>query len=99
MDWRETWNNNLEMLGLAGDGRVTDDEKLALAERMAARKDQRRGPVENGGQTGRERVEFAGVVMKPRGSGAELAADVEREACDGEDARNSEQTGRRRGIG
>ena len=37
--------------------------------------------------------------MKPRGSGAELAADVEREACNDQDAHNSEQTGKRRGIG
>ena len=84
---------------LAGDDRVSGDGKLALAERMEARKDESRRPVENGGPTGDEKVELAGVVVKPRGSGAELAADVEREACDGEPARNSEPTGKRRGIG
>ena len=66
---------------------------------MEATKDQSRRPVENGGRTGGEKVELAGVVVKPGGSGAELAADVEREACDNERANNSEQTGERRGIG
>ena len=87
------------MLRLAEDDRVTGDTKLATTQGMEARKDQRRGPVENGGRTGDETVALAGVVMKPRGSGAELAADMERAACDGECANNSEQTGEKRGIG
>ena len=66
---------------------------------MKPTKDENRRPVESGRKTNDEKVELAGVVVKPRGSGAELAADVEREACDGERARNSEQTGERRGIG
>ena len=66
---------------------------------MEATKDDNRRRVENGGRTGDEKVEPAGVVMEPRGSGAELTADVEREACDGEPANNSEQNGERRGIG
>ena len=53
---------------------------------MEATKDQSRRPVENGERTGDEKVELAGVAAQPRGSGAELAADVEREASDGEDA-------------
>ena len=65
---------------------------------MEATKDENRRPVESSGRTGDEKVELAGVVMEPRGSGAELAADVEREACGGEPARSSEQTGKRRGI-
>ena len=66
---------------------------------MEVTKDQSRRPVENGGRTGDAKVALAGVAVKPRGSGAELAADVEREGCDGEPARNSEKTGKRRGIG
>ena len=66
---------------------------------MEPTKDENRRPVENGGRTGDEKVALAGVMVEPRGSGAELAADVEREACDGEPARNSEPTGKRRGIG
>ena len=72
-------------MGLAGDIRVTGDRKLANAERMEPTKDQSPCPVENGERTGDEKVELAGIVMKPRGSGAELAADVEREASEGKD--------------
>ena len=53
---------------------------------MEATKDQSRRAVENGERTGGEKVKLAGVEMKPRGSGADLAADVEREAFDGRDA-------------
>ena len=73
----ETCNKSLETLGLAGDIRVTGDRKLATAEGMEATKDQSPCPVENGERTGDEKMELAGIVMKPRGSGAELAADVE----------------------
>ena len=73
-------------MGLAGDIRVTGDRKLATAERMDATKDQSLRSVENAERTGDERVELAGIVMKPRGSGAELAADVERGAFNGRDA-------------
>jgi hypothetical protein len=66
---------------------------------MEATKDENRRPVESREGTGDEKVDLAGVVVKPRGSGAELVADVEREACDSEPANNSEQTGERRGIG
>jgi len=66
---------------------------------MEGRKDQSRRLVESGGRTNDEKVSLAGVGMKPRAGGAELAADVEREACDGERANHSEQTGERRGIG
>ncbi len=86
-------------LGLAGDDRITDGEKLASGKRTEVTKDQRCRPVENGGRTDDEKVALAGVVGEPRGSGAELAAEVEREACDGEPANDSEQTGKRRGIG
>ena len=99
MDSGETWNKNLETVGLAENDRITRDRKLASTERMEATKDENRRPVESRGRTGDEKVAHAGVVVKLRGSGAELAADVEREACDGEHARNSEQTGKRRGIG
>ena len=87
------------MLGLAVNDRITRGRKLATTERMEPMKDENRRSVENGGRTDDEKVELAGVMVEPRESGAELAADVEREACDGEHARNSEQTGERRGIG
>ena len=93
------WNKILEPVGLAGDERITRDGMLAITERMEGRKAQSRRPVENGGRTGGEKVALAGVLVKPRGHDAELAADVERETCDGECANNSEQTGKRRGIG
>ena len=66
---------------------------------MEMKKDESGGCVERQNKSRREKVKLAGVVMKPRGSGAELAADVERETCSGGDARNSEQHGKRRGIG
>ena len=66
---------------------------------MEVTKDENRRPVESRGRTGDEKVALAGVAVIPRGSGAELAADVEREACNGRDANHSEQTGERRGIG
>ena len=66
---------------------------------MEATKDQSRRPVENGGRTGDEKVVLAGLMVKPRGNGVELAADVEREACDGDPARNSVQAEKKRGIG
>ena len=53
---------------------------------MKPTKDQSRRPVESGGMTGGEKVELTGVVMKPRGRGAELAADVERETSAGKGA-------------
>jgi hypothetical protein len=53
---------------------------------MKATKDQSRRAVENGEGTGDEKVRLAGVVTEPRGSGAELAAEVEREASDSEHA-------------
>ena len=49
--------------------------------------------------TGDEKAKLAGVVAPPRGDRAEFVADVEREGCGGEPARNSRQTGKRRGIG
>ena len=49
--------------------------------------------------TGDEKAKLAGVVAPPRGDRADLAADVERERSGGEPARNSQQTGKRRGIG
>ena len=99
MDSVETWNKSLETVALAGDDRVTGDEKLAHAERMEVRKAQSRRSVETGAMTGDEKVKLAGVVREPRGSDAELATDAEREASAGQDARDSEQTGKRRGIG
>ena len=98
LDSVETWNKGLETLGLAGDIRVTGDEKLAIAERMEATTDQSRRGVERSGKTGDENVARTGVVLEPRGSRADLATDAEREACAGQDACNSEQTGKRRGI-
>ena len=44
-------------------------------------------------------MELAGVAAKPRGSGVELATDVEREAWNDKDARDSGQAEKRRGIG
>ena len=99
LDSVETWNKSLETVALAGDDRVTDDQKLALAERMEVRKDESRRPVENGGGTGDEKVKLTGVVAEPRGSDAERGGDAEREASAGQDARDWEQTGKRRGIG
>ena len=46
LDSVETWNKSLETVGLAGDERVTGDEKLGVAERMEATKDQSRRGVE-----------------------------------------------------
>ena len=46
MDSVERWNKSLETLGLAGDLRVTGDEKLASSERMEMKKDKSRGCVE-----------------------------------------------------
>ena len=46
-----------------------------------------------------EKVALAGIGAEPRGCRAQLAADVGREACNGRDARHSEQAGRKRGIG
>ena len=53
---------------------------------MEATKDQSRRPVESRGMTCDEKVELTGVAAEPRGSDADLAADVEREAFDSEDA-------------
>ena len=69
---------------------------------MARTKAQNRRPVEARGTMRDERgekVALAGVVVEPRGSGADIAADVAREAWDGGDARHAKQTGERRGIG
>ena len=98
-DAGETCNKNLESLGLAENDRITRDKKLAPAERMQATKDQSRRPVEHGGRTGGEKVALAGVMAKPRGSSAALAADVARKACNGGHVRNSKQPGERRRIG
>ena len=76
-------------MALAGDGPVTDDQKLALAERMEATKDQSRRAVENGERTGDEKVALTGVAADPRGSDVELATDAEREASAGQDAGDS----------
>ena len=46
LDSGETWKKNLETRGLAGDDRVTGDEKLASSERMEMKKDKSRGCVE-----------------------------------------------------
>ena len=99
LDSEETWNKSLETVALAGNDRVTGDEKLAHAERMEVRTDQSRRSVEARGMTGDEKAKLTGVAAEPRGSDAELATDAEREACAGEAARNSEQAGKRRGIG
>ena len=99
LDSVETWNKSLETVALAGDDRETGDGKLADTERMEATKDQRRGPVEPRGMTGDEKPPLTGIVAEPRGSDAELAAGAEGAACAGQDAGNSEQAGRRRGIG
>ena len=97
--WESASEKKLKTLGLAGDGRVTGDEKLASSGRMEVRKDKNGGCVERRNGTGDEKVELVGVTAKPRGSGAELATDVERKAWSGKNARNSEQAGKRRGIG
>ena len=99
LDSEKASNKSLETVALAGDDRVTGDGKLAPAERMGATKDQSRRLVERRAMTGDEKPAPTGVVIEPRGSAAALAADVEREASAGQDARNSEQTGRGRGIG
>ena len=86
-------------VGLAGRCRRTGDERLEVRESIGVRRCQNAGCVEPRGTTGDEQAELAGVVVEPRGNGAGLAADVAREASDGEEARSSEQTGERRGIG
>ena len=91
-----------ETRGLAEDDRVTGDSKRAAIERMERTKAQNRRPVEARGTMREERAEkvaLAGFVAAPRGSGATLAVDVRREACNGRDARHAKQTGKRRGIG
>ena len=92
-------NRNLETLVLADEQRTASDEKLASSERMEVRKDKSRGCVERRNGTCDEKVELAGVAVKPRGSDAELVTDEERKAWNGKDARNSEQAGKKRGIG
>ena len=99
LDSVETWNKSLETVALVGDDRVTGDEKLAHAERMEATKDQSRRPVETRAMTCDENVELTGIATEPRGSDTELATDAECEASAGEAASNSEQAGKRRGIG
>ena len=99
LDSERAWKKSLETMALAEGGQITGDEKMALAERMEASKEQSGRSVETRGMTGDENVAPTGVVTEPRGSDAELAADGEREGSAGQTARNSEQTGRRRGIG
>ena len=86
LDSVETCNKSPATRRLAEADRITVDRKLAATERMKPTKDQSRRPVESGGMTGGEKVELTGVVMKPRGRGAELAADVERETSAGKGA-------------
>ena len=83
---------------LARDGRIGGLGKLAVTERMEVTRDESTRVVENCGGTGRRTVELAGGVEREE-SGAELAADVARETSNGEEACNSEQAGRKRGIG
>ena len=83
---------------LARGGRIGGLGKLAVTERMEVTRGESSRPVENGEGTGGEKVELAGGVEQAE-SGAELAADMAREGSDGKDARNSEQAGRKRGIG
>ena len=90
LDSERAWKKSLETMALAEGGQITGDEKMALAERMQASKEQSGRSVETRGMTGDENVALTGVVTEPRGSGAELVADVERESFDSEDARNSE---------
>ena len=90
---------SLETVVLAGDDRITGDEKLAPAERMEGRKDESRRGVETRAMTGDEKVARTGMVAAPRGSDAELAAGAEGEGSAGQDVGNSGQTGKRRGMG
>ena len=99
LDSEETGQKSLETSELAGDIQATGGRKLATTERMEGTKDQNRRPVENGGRTGDENVALTGGAAEPRGSGVQLTAEVEREASNGADANNSEQTGEKRGIG
>ena len=98
-DSEETWKKSLETVALAGDDRKTGDEKLAPAERMEATKDQSRRRVETRGMTGDEKPPRTGIVAEPRGSDVELATDAEGEESAGQDAGNSGQAGKGRGIG
>ena len=72
--------------------------KLAGTERMEVTRDESSRPVESSGGTGRRKVKLAGGTEREE-SGAELAVGVARESSDGEAAGNSEQAGRKRGIG
>ena len=83
---------------LARDGRIGGLGKLAGTERMEVTRGESSRVVENRGRTGRPTVELAGGAEREE-SGAELAPDVAREDSDGKDACNSEQAGRKRGIG
>ena len=82
----------------ADDRRIGGLGKLAVTERMEPTKDESPRPVENSGRTGRRTAELAGGAEREE-SGAELAADVARESSNGEAACNSEQAGKKRGIG
>ena len=72
--------------------------KLAGTERMEVTGDESSRAVENCGRTGRRTVELAGGTEREE-SGAELATGAAREASNWEAAGNSEQAGRKRGIG
>ena len=99
MESEKALKKSLETVVLAGDDRITGDEKLAHAERMEGRKDENRRAVETRAMTGDENEVPTGVAAEPRGSDTELATDAEREGSAGQDVGNSGQTGKRRGMG
>ena len=83
---------------LASGVRIGGLGKLAVTERKEVTGDESSRLVENCGRTGRRKVELAGGVEREE-SGAELATGVARETSNGEEVGNSEQAGRKRGIG
>ena len=92
------WQKLRKVIQFASGVRIGGLGKLAGTERMEVTRDESSRAVENGGGTGRRTVELAGGVERAE-SGAELAAGMARDAFSGEDACNSEQAGRKRGIG
>ena len=82
----------------ADERRIAGLGKLAGTERREMTRDESSRAVENGGRTGRRKVELADGTEREE-SGAELATGAAREASNGEAADNSEEAGRKRGIG
>ena len=92
------WQKLRKAMRFADERRIAGLGKLAGTERRGMTRDESSRAVENGGRTGRRKVELADGTEREE-SGAELAVGVARESSDGEAAGNSDQAGRKRGIG